>query len=233
RIGGSSGAVGISYATTDGTAGAGTDFTATTGTLTWADAETNSKTITVTIRNDSVHEADESMTVSLLNPTGGAVRGAVFATTLTITDDDVLDVTPPTQPSAPSVTGDGTPAPVLSGTTEANATVTIYDSGVPVGTAIADGAGAWSYTVTLASGSHLITVTATDAANNSSVISSPITVVISSASPPSPGPTASSSGGGGGGGGGCGMGSTLALLAMVVGLRTPRSRRGRLPAADK
>ena len=46
--------------------------------------------------------------------------------------------------------------PTLSGTATANATVTIYENGQPVGTTLADGTGAWSFTPStpLAAGSH-------------------------------------------------------------------------------
>src|SRR5439155_21253344 len=42
RTGGSLGAVGVAYATSDGTATAGKDYTTATGTLNWADGETAS-----------------------------------------------------------------------------------------------------------------------------------------------------------------------------------------------
>ncbi|WP_210508362.1 Ig-like domain-containing protein, partial [Pantoea ananatis] len=58
--------------------------------------------------------------------------------------------------------------PTLTGTAAANATVTIYENGQSVGTALADGTGAWSFTPSsaLSNGSHTWTATATDAAGN-------------------------------------------------------------------
>lgn len=45
--------------------------------------------------------------------------------------------------------------PTLNGTAAANATITIYENGQPVGTAVADANGVWSFTTgTLANGSH-------------------------------------------------------------------------------
>lgn len=51
RTGGSAGAVSCSFKTVDGTAKAGVNYTAAAGTLSWADGETTSKTITIGIRN--------------------------------------------------------------------------------------------------------------------------------------------------------------------------------------
>ncbi len=81
------GTVTVDYATANGTAMAGTDFTSTTGTLTFADGET-AKTIAVPIANDTADEPAETFTVTLSNPTGGASLGATSAQTVTITDDD-------------------------------------------------------------------------------------------------------------------------------------------------
>lgn len=45
--------------------------------------------------------------------------------------------------------------PTLNGTAAANATITIYENGQQVGTAVADANGVWSFTTgTLANGSH-------------------------------------------------------------------------------
>ena len=71
RTGGSSGAVSVAFATANGTATAGADYTATSGILNFADGET-SMTITVPILDDTLDEPDETFTVTLSNPTGGA-----------------------------------------------------------------------------------------------------------------------------------------------------------------
>ena len=89
RTEGSTGAVSVQYAAADGTATSGSDYTATSGTLSWADGETTAKTLAVTITGDTAVEADETVLLTLRSPTGGATLGTASAT-LTITNDDAL-----------------------------------------------------------------------------------------------------------------------------------------------
>jgi hypothetical protein len=72
RSGGYMGAVSIQYTTSDGTATAGGDYTATTGTLTWPAGDAGERSFTVPITNDTQTEGDESVVVTLSNPDGGA-----------------------------------------------------------------------------------------------------------------------------------------------------------------
>jgi len=90
RTGGSDGAVSVDYATVDGSANAGSDYTATTDTLNFLDGQT-SKTIDIPIVDDIVYEGNESFTVGLSNAGGGATLGVQVTTTVTITEND----TPP------------------------------------------------------------------------------------------------------------------------------------------
>jgi len=90
RTGGTDGAVGVSYATAAGTAGGG-DFTATSGTLSWAEGDASEQTITVPITDDPLVEIEEAFAVTLSNPTGGAALGTA-TTTVTIIDDDIFTV---------------------------------------------------------------------------------------------------------------------------------------------
>jgi hypothetical protein len=53
---GSTGAVSVDYASSDGTASAGSDYTAVSGTLNWADGELGDKSFTVNIADDSDYE---------------------------------------------------------------------------------------------------------------------------------------------------------------------------------
>ncbi|QYL17129.1 cellulase family glycosylhydrolase [Mycolicibacterium pallens] len=76
----------VTYATANGTATAGADFTNATGTLTFA-AGVTSQTITVKVTGDTAVEPTETFTVALSNPTGATIsRGTA---TGTITNDDV------------------------------------------------------------------------------------------------------------------------------------------------
>ena len=89
-------------------------------------------------------------------------------------------------PAAPVITNDtvnGNNSVTLTGAAEANSTVKVLDAGTQIGTATANGSGAWSYTTSiLTSGAHSLTVTATDAAGNTSVASQPLDQVIDGAS---------------------------------------------------
>ena len=60
----------------------------------------------------------------------------------------------------------------LTGRAEAGSTVKVYDGATLLGSAAANGSGAWSYTTgALANGGHSLTATATDAAGNTGVAS--------------------------------------------------------------
>jgi hypothetical protein len=75
RTGGTSGPLTVDYATSNGTAIAGQDYTATAGTLTFLNGET-SKNIQVPITNDSTTEPDETFTLELKNPSSLESLGA-------------------------------------------------------------------------------------------------------------------------------------------------------------
>ena len=75
----------VQYATSSGTAESGTDFTAASGTLTFAASET-SKTVSVSTTPDSLDEANETFTLTLSSPSGATLDDATA--TGTITDDD-------------------------------------------------------------------------------------------------------------------------------------------------
>jgi Domain of unknown function (DUF4394)/Calx-beta domain len=91
----------VDYATANGTAVAGTDYDARSGTLVFAAGETT-KTITVPLRDDTAPEASKMFTVVLSNLTPDSGTTATLAgpatATVSITDDD-----------APDRDGDGVP----------------------------------------------------------------------------------------------------------------------------
>ncbi len=80
----------VDLATADGTGRAGSDYTATSGTVTFLPGETT-KTIAVTIGTDSSFELDETFTLRLSSPVNAAVSTA--AATVTIVNDDTEIVT--------------------------------------------------------------------------------------------------------------------------------------------
>lgn len=89
---GGNGSVSIDYAITDGTAMAGSDYQLSqqvaNGTLSWNDNDLSTQTLTIDIVFDSSPENDETVFLTLSNPTGGASLGINSAATLTIQDDD-------------------------------------------------------------------------------------------------------------------------------------------------
>ena len=85
----SSGAVSVDYATADGTATAGEDYTATSGTLTFAAGET-AKTVSVPLLDDAIDEGKETFVLRLSNPRGAYLRGIHREATGTIRNDDPL-----------------------------------------------------------------------------------------------------------------------------------------------
>jgi Ca2+-binding RTX toxin-like protein len=65
----------VQYATADGSATAPSDYTATSGTLSFNPGET-SKTVTVPVHGDTVIEPDETFTVNLSSPTNAVLLDA-------------------------------------------------------------------------------------------------------------------------------------------------------------
>ena len=87
RTGGSGGAVRVAYATADGTAASGTDFTAASGVLQWADGDAASKTFTVQISNAAPFSGSKYFSVELSDPSSGASVGTPGSANVTITGD--------------------------------------------------------------------------------------------------------------------------------------------------
>jgi choice-of-anchor B domain-containing protein len=89
RSGGYTGEVSIQYSTSDSTATAG-DYTTATGTLTWPAGDTSERTFNVAIANDIQNEGDETLVVTLSNPSGGASIEGSATFNITITNDDAV-----------------------------------------------------------------------------------------------------------------------------------------------
>lgn len=87
RVGGTYGDVSVDFATENGTAIGGSDFVSASGTLSFRDGEA-AHSISIALIDDQVAESDESFTVKLSAPTGGALLGADSSATVLIVDDD-------------------------------------------------------------------------------------------------------------------------------------------------
>lgn len=144
----------VRYATANGTALAGSDYTAASGTVTFAAGET-SRTISVPVVRDLVAEATETFTMRLSDPTGATL--ARTAATATILDDDSGTPPPPPPPPPPP-----SPPPTLSIN---SATVTEGDSGSK----------AMTFTVTLSAASTSTVTVAYSTANNTALAGSDYT----------------------------------------------------------
>ncbi|GGO78760.1 hypothetical protein GCM10011348_11470 [Marinobacterium nitratireducens] len=119
--------------------------------------------------NTSVLSAPFELTIDTTAPAAPTIVSAA---------DDVGALTDPL--SSGDSTDDTTPT--LTGTSEANSTVTIFQDGSEIGTATADGSGDWTFTpAMLADGSYSFTATATDAAGNDSALSAAFALTIDTA----------------------------------------------------
>ena len=140
--------------------------------------------------------------------TTGTLSNAIHSFTATATDvagntgvaSSALSVTVDTvAPVAPSIASFSTDSGVvgdhitndntltLTGSAEANSTVKVYDGATLLGSATANSSGAWTYTTAaLSDGAHNLTTTATDAAGNTGVASSALSVTVDTVAPNAP-----------------------------------------------
>jgi large repetitive protein len=147
----------VNYAAANGSATSPADYTATSGTLTFAPGEI-SKTITVPVIGETVPEADETFSVGLFGATNATIN--VPTSFVTITNDDVpVTVSPGSFPG-------GTVATAYSQTITASGGTAPYSFAVTAGALPAgltlSGGGVLSGTPT-AGGTFNFTVTGTDA----------------------------------------------------------------------
>ncbi len=114
----SSQTVTVQWATADGSASAGSDYTGASGTLTFTPGDV-SETFTVSVLGDDLDEGDESFSVSLSAPVNASLGSA--SSTVTITDDDVK----PAATTDPA-TGTTQTGATLAGTVNPNGKATSY-----------------------------------------------------------------------------------------------------------
>jgi Calx-beta domain/S-layer homology domain len=90
RTGVTTGVTAVNYGTADGTAKSGSDYTATSGTLTFAANET-SKSFTVSVADNNSVEGNRNFNINLSNPTNGALLDTPGGTApVTIVDNEAI-----------------------------------------------------------------------------------------------------------------------------------------------
>ncbi|MFK7909022.1 MAG: M6 family metalloprotease domain-containing protein [Akkermansiaceae bacterium] len=88
RVGDTSAAISVEFATSNGSASGDSDFTNASGILSWSAGDATPKTFTVTILDDSAHEAvHETVVLTMSNPVNAAIAG-INPGTLNIQEDD-------------------------------------------------------------------------------------------------------------------------------------------------
>lgn len=103
REGGSAGTVSVHYLTQNGTALAGSDYTAKAGTLTWLDGDAAAKVVTIAIRLDALVELKEQFKLKLNLPTGAILGTPALAK---------ISIVPAVVKAAAPLAAAGSPAPV-------------------------------------------------------------------------------------------------------------------------
>ncbi|MCJ2011285.1 Ig-like domain-containing protein, partial [Methylobacterium sp. J-076] len=118
-----------------------------------------------------------------LTPTTGLMEGA---NTLTATATDAAGNTPAASAGVNLTHDPVAPrTPLLTGTSEAGATVTVFNGAAAIGTAVAATNGTFTLTPTtaLGEGANTLTVTATDTAGNTSAASAGVNLTIDTHAP--------------------------------------------------
>jgi len=96
RVAGSLGSVSVQYATADGSAFNGVDYSGATGTLNWNSGDVSSRIVTIPLIQTQTVGTSKQFSVSLFNPTNGSVgsapsllaSGVISNATLTIVNDN-------------------------------------------------------------------------------------------------------------------------------------------------
>lgn len=175
------------------------DGTTVTGT-TEANAKVEIKDTTGKVIGTGTADANGKFTITISPALTDNKHASVSAIDSAGNKSEVLDIigtkdtTPPAKPVLNSVDDDvgalkgaitagsetDDARPKLTGSGEANATLTIYDNGVAIGIVNVSSSRSWSFTLDkdLAIGKHTITLTQTDAAGLTSEVSSPFTFYV-------------------------------------------------------
>ena len=132
----SSNEVTVAYTTSDGSATAGSDYTATSGMLTFPANSIAAQTISVTVTDDSIDEGQqETFTLTLSSASNAALAGggSALEVTGTITDNDTAGVTvSPTSVSATEGGATGSYTVVLDTQPTGTVTVTVGDTSADI-----------------------------------------------------------------------------------------------------
>jgi len=154
----------VDFATADGTATAGADYSAMNGVVTFAAGEI-SKQVAVPVLGDTVDELDETFSVVLSNPSGATLADAVGVATIVNDDDDPPAIAAPAALTVGTNAGCAYVGPIGSATAS-------DDVSAPGAISIVnDAPGAFPL------GATTVTWTATDAAGNSASATQLVTVV--------------------------------------------------------
>lgn len=90
RTGGSSGPVSVNFATRDGSAIGGTDYTPRSTTVLFGDGDSGARVVEIPITPDTIGEFGETIELTLSAPGGCASLGTQTSAVLTVRDDDTL-----------------------------------------------------------------------------------------------------------------------------------------------
>ena len=77
----------VNYASSNGTAISGTDYTAVSNTLTFTAGQT-SKTFTITTIQDTTYEGNETITITLSTPSGATISDGTAIATINDNDNE-------------------------------------------------------------------------------------------------------------------------------------------------
>ena len=127
----------VDWATADGTAIAGQDYTAASGTLTFGPGVTT-KTVSVAVSDDTNVESGETLALRLSNPSGNPSSASIddAEATGTITDDDGSTLRSNSAPTG---------LPTITGTVQVGETLTASASGIADDDGLANATFAWQW----------------------------------------------------------------------------------------